>query len=93
MVIEFLNSAAKHGFSREDAINAITHAEYFLLDFDTSRVPNRSDPALVIGPSQEDVSIEVMFTHTPDHITIFHCMKVRNKILQLAQERTSDHGD
>lgn len=93
MVIEFLNSAAKHGFSREDAINAITDATYLLLDFDTSRVPNGSDPALAIGPSRNGDPIEVMFTYAPDRITIFHCMKVRNKILRLAQERTSDHGD
>lgn len=93
MVIEFLNSAAKHGFTRGDAINAITHATYLIFDFDTSRVPNRHNPSLAIGPSLDGTSIEVMFIHVPNRLTIFHCMELREKILQLAKEKSSDDGN
>ncbi|MBZ8176203.1 hypothetical protein GSS88_00060 [Corynebacterium sp. 3HC-13] len=91
MAIVFLDSAAKHGFTQEDAVYAMNNHSYYLPEFDRSRTGGNS-PHLAIGPSLNGEEIEVMFTvEPPSRIVIFHCMLARDKIKKLCRkgERTS----
>lgn len=80
MAIEFTESAAKHGFTRDDAIHAVQNHSHYQPEFDRSRTDGRK-PHLAIGPSLTGEDIEVMFTVGPgQNVRIFHCMLAREKM-------------
>lgn len=83
MAIEFTESAGKHGFTRDDAINALENAVAVKPHFDTSRIFGRPDPTLVIGPGLAGGLLEVMLIEHPrGRYVIFHCMTARSKFLR-----------
>lgn len=77
MAIEFTDSAARHGFTREDAIHAMQTPETFAPCFDHSRTGGPAVSAWV-GPARGGRTIEVFATLIPpDTIVVFHCMELR----------------
>ena len=79
MKLIFLPSAAKHGYTEADALNAIKNYHRSKLKFEQSRIPNLPDPDLYIGPSLKGDLLEVMVYEVTPDIYIFHCMKLRGK--------------
>ncbi|WP_237187380.1 hypothetical protein [Rothia nasimurium] len=75
----FLPSAAKHGYTEADALNAIKNYHRHKPRFEQSRIPNLPDPDLYIGPSRKGDLLEVMVYEVTPDIVIFHCMKLRGK--------------
>lgn len=91
MAIEFTESAAKHGFTLEDAVNAMTHSTFSKENFDASRVTGGVSPDLYVGPSKSGVPLEVMvFTQPPRTLVIFHVMELRPKFRTLMEEENND---
>lgn len=88
MAIEFTDSAARHGFTRDDAIHAMQTPETFAPHYDHSRTGG-PDVAAWIGPARGGRTIEVFATLTPpDTVVVFHCMDVRpSTIAKLNGER------
>ncbi|MEA5650112.1 MAG: hypothetical protein R5N72_09280 [Cutibacterium granulosum] len=88
MAIEFIDSAGKHGFTREDAIHAMQTPEVFTPHFDHSRTGG-PDVAAWVGPARGGRTIEVFAALVPpDTVTVFHCMDVRaTTIAKLNGER------
>ena len=87
MAVDFTESAAKHGFTRADAVNAMLNHVDKVDDFDEPRMPGHARPDLYIGPSLKRVQLEVMVERIPPaDLSIFHCMEARRKILDLIEE-------
>lgn len=83
MAIEFSESAAKHGFTRDDAIHAVNNHTGYVPEFDQSRTAGPR-PHLAVGPATDGTEIEVMFTvHTDGSVRVFHCMRARTKIKRI----------
>lgn len=81
MAIEFTDSAARHGLTRDDAIHAMETPEVFTPHFDHSRTGG-PDVAAWIGPARGGLTIEVFATLIrPDTVVIFHCMELRSSTL------------
>ncbi|MDO4888872.1 MAG: hypothetical protein Q3979_09300 [Actinomycetaceae bacterium] len=79
MAIEFHKSAAKHGYTRADALHAIENAAYENREFD--RRGSLTTLAWV-GPSTSGEMIEVFAAiEPPQRVMIFHCMAARAKII------------
>lgn len=77
----FLQSAAKHGYTEDDAINAIANHQRTVLNFDKSRIAGRPNTTLHIGPALNGDLIEVLSHQITPDIIVFHCMKLRGKTL------------
>jgi hypothetical protein len=86
MAIIFLDSAAKHGFNRADAINAIAHRTGHKAGFNAPR-DGDTRPDLAIGPSLSGREIEVMYQVDDPDLVIFHCMEARDHIKNQATDR------
>ena len=89
MAIEWADSAAKHGLSREDVLNAMANYVLHLPGFDEPRVPGRGRPDLFVGPPVQrgGALIEVMAEQVPPRtLVIFHAMPARAKFLALLDE-------
>jgi hypothetical protein len=87
MALDFTDSAAKHGFTEGDAINAMLNHVDKMESFDEPRIAGRSRPDLYVGPSLSRVMLEVMVERNPpNRLTIFHCMRARRRILDLVEE-------
>ena len=77
MAIIFTESAARHGFTRDDAIHAMETPEVFTPHFDHSRTGS-PDVAAWIGPARGGLIIEVFATVIRPHtVVVFHAMEVR----------------
>lgn len=86
MAIEFSESAAKHGYTREDAVNAVNNHTGHRPEFEESR-DGGLPPHLAIGPALNGDEIEVMYTvHPRGRVRIFYCMEARTKIKRLIEE-------
>lgn len=88
MAIEWADSAAKHGISREDVLNAIVNHYVHVPAFDDPRVEGAGRPDLYVGPPvlRGGVLIEVMTERIPPRtVVIFHAMHARKKFLDLIE--------
>ena len=86
MAIKFLESAGKHGFTKEDAMNAIAYAVWKRERFDVSRVSGVPDPTLWVGPALDGIYLEVMtFISGKNDMVIFHCMPLRAKFRSMME--------
>lgn len=89
MAIIFRDSAAKHGFSRADAIHAMSRPAMYTPRLNPTRVPRTPDPAAWIGPACDGTLIEVFGSIIPpDTLVIFHCMRARPKIINHIKEQS-----
>lgn len=87
MAIEITDSAGKHGFTHADALHAMTHAPYYVPNFDDSRIPGGIKPDLWIGPARSGLTIEVMgYRRPPRTLVVFHMMEVRPGTWALIEE-------
>lgn len=79
MAIEFSDSAARHGYSRADAMHAMETPEHFNPRYERS---NGRDIAAWVGPARGGRTIEVFATLIPPRtVIVFHCMDVREVTL------------
>lgn len=85
MHIRWAGSAAKHGISREDAINAMLRHQVHCSPFGETRVADRAAPDLFIGPGLDGTLLEVMVERTPSGLVVFHVMRARPKIIDAAR--------
>ena len=84
MAIRFLESAGKHGYTADDAMNAMAHHYWVKRGFDQSRVARKADPTLWVGPAMDGGPIEVMtYIDPPRDVVVFHCMRLRDKFRRL----------
>lgn len=89
--LSFAPSSQKHGFTPGEIRYALRHADMWINDFDTSRVPGHANPTLVIATIRKNRIVEVMFDTTPSgKIVVFHCMKARDKILRQANRLVAE---
>ncbi|MBF0808902.1 hypothetical protein E4U03_09850 [Rothia nasimurium] len=77
----FLPSAAKHGYTEADALNAMENHMHEIHNFDGSRTPGRPTTTLHIGMAENGDIIEVLSHYITPDVIIFHCMKLRGKTL------------
>ncbi|WP_392423651.1 hypothetical protein [Barrientosiimonas humi] len=80
MAIELTESAAKRGYTREDAIYLMEHAYVVRPEWEESRVPGGARPWLWLGPSRDALNpVLEMFTEVipPDTVRVFHLMPIR----------------
>lgn len=85
--LSFAPSSQKHGFTPGEIRYALRHADMWINDFDTSRVPGHANPTLVIATIRKNRRVEIMMvTKSNGRIVVFHCMRVRDKILRQAEE-------
>lgn len=89
--LSFAPSSQKHGFTPGEIRYALRHADMWITDFDSSRVPGHANPTLVIATIRKNRRVEVMFDTTPSgKIVVFHCMKARDKILRQANQLSTE---
>lgn len=88
MALTWTPSAAKHGIAREDALHAILNYQYRVREFDEPRAGSSGRPDLFIGKARDGSTLlEIMAVITPpDGFVIFHVMKAREKILNIAEK-------
>lgn len=87
MAITFTKSAAKHGFTQQDALHVMLNHRWHLSNVVTPEYPEPAD--LYIGVSPDGQLLEVFTRPVPPRgLKIFHVMKLRKKIHQLVLDRT-----
>lgn len=86
MEIVFMPSAAKHGYTKADALNAITNPGWKKTGFNPPRNNTGHRPDAVIGFATNGDEIEVFYSVEPTRVVIFHCMHARPAIRQLLNE-------
>lgn len=88
VAVKWTESAAKHGVTQVEALFAMTHYQYRMLEFDDSRIEGGIRPDLYIGPSRlGGPLLEVMvYRAAPRDLVIFHAMEAREKFLKLMEE-------
>lgn len=89
MAIDWRDSAAKHGITKEEAFYAIANHHLWIKEFDESRVGGVL-PDLYLGPSHlGGPLLEIMTLRVPPRsLAIFHAMVAREKYLALLKEES-----
>lgn len=88
MAIEFTESAAKHGFTKDDAIAAMSHPLLYAPEFDVSRLGPALPVSAWVGPARGGLTIEVFASSpAPRVLVVFHCMPVRDKTIRRIKEQ------
>lgn len=82
LAIELTESAAKRGYTLEDALYLMEHNYVLRPEYEDSRVPGGARPWLWLGPSRDALNpVLEMFAEVvpPDTVSIFHLMPMRQR--------------